>query len=523
MRITVLTLFPDFFTGPLSTSMVERAIRSGGLSVELVDFRHHGKGVHRQVDDAPFGGGPGMVLMAEPLATALEPLADSHRIYLSPAGRPLDQAAIDRFASIEHLTILCGRYEGVDQRVIDQFIDEEVSLGDFVLTGGEVAAAAIIEGIARLLPGVVGNPGSLASESFRQGFLEEPHYTRPSVFRGHAVPDVLLSGDHARIDDWRQQQRRERTARLRPDLMGISIDPDAVVIREDVPGSPFPAHLMYVETWDGLYAPVGLRYPAGEGPFPLILLALGNGGGGMAWIREAISNRGYIMDRLLEAGYACAWLRYRTEVELGYHQGGPLVRDMRQGRELFNRSPLEYEDEIAIIEHVKTLPSIDPDRIGLIGVSHGGEMVLKITSEYHGVAAAVASEPASHEFLALTPDETAFVNPETKLRNIEDMQMGEVEKVRSRIDRDVAHARIVPCQTPILVMGRDSDHLQGIFRTSYELLAEADKDVEWVSFDHPLHGYIYPLRGTDGQYPSDPMADEAIATVVEFLNRRLGS
>jgi len=501
--------------------MVERAIGSGVLTVELLDFRQYGKGSHRQVDDAPFGGGPGMVLMAEPLAAALEPLADSHRIFLSPAGRPLDQAKIDRFAAIDHLTILCGRYEGVDQRVIDQFIDEEVSLGDFVLTGGEVAAAAIIEGVARLLPGVVGNPGSVESESFRQGLLEEPHYTRPAEFRGVPVPAVLLSGDHVRIENWRLQQRRERTARLRPDVMGISLDPEAVVIEEEVPGSPFPAHLMYVETWDGLYTPIGLRYPAGNGPFPLILLASGNGGGGMAWIREAISNRGYIMDRLLEAGYACAWLRYRTEVELGYHNGGPLVRDIRQGRELFNRSPLEYEDEIAVIEYLKTLSSIDPDRIGLVGMSHGGEMVLKIISEYHGVAVAVASEPASHEFLALTPDNTAFVNPETNLRNIEAMEMGEVDKVRSRIDLEVAGARIAPCQTPILIMGRETDHLQGIFRTSYELLAEAGKDVEWVSFDHPLHGYIYPLRRADGQYPPDPVADEAIAAVIGFLNRRL--
>ena len=122
---------------------------------------------------------------------------------------------------------------------------------------------------------------------------------------------------------------------------------------------------MYVETWDGLYAPIGLRKPEGDGPFPTILLASGNGGEGMRWIRDAVRNRGYTMDRLVDAGYACAWLRYRTEVELGYNNGGKLVRDMRQGREMFNRSPLEYEDEIAIIEHVKTLTYVDPDRIGL--------------------------------------------------------------------------------------------------------------------------------------------------------------
>ncbi|MDP3984856.1 MAG: prolyl oligopeptidase family serine peptidase, partial [Acidimicrobiia bacterium] len=264
-----------------------------------------------------------------------------------------------------------------------------------------------------------------------------------------------------------------------------------------------------------------LRVPEGEGPFPVILLASGNGGGGMTWIRDAVTNRGYIMDRLLTAGYACAWLRYRTEVELGYNNGGRLVQDIRQGRGLLNRSPLEYEDEIAVIEHLKTLPFIDPDRVGLVGMSHGGEMVLKITSEYHGAAVAVAAEPAAHEFLALTPDHTATVNPATQLRNIEEMQMAEVEKVRSRIDRQLAASRISTIDTPILVMGRKTDHLQGIFRTTYELLAEAGKDVEWVSYDHPRHGYIYPVRVADGSYPPDPIADEAIDCVIRHLDKYL--
>lgn len=299
------------------------------------------------------------------------------------------------------------------------------------------------------------------------------------------------------------------------------IDPEHVVLVEDVPGSAYPVHLMYVETWDGLYAPIGLRYPDGDGPFPVVLLASGNGGGGMAWIRDNVRNRGYIMERLLEAGYACAWLRYRTEVELGYNDGGPLVRDMRQGRGLFNRSPLEYEDEIAIIDHLKTLPTIDADRVGLVGMSHGGEMVLKITSEYHGAAVGVASEPAAHEYLALTPDDTAFVDDRTGLRNIEGMQMEEVAKVRSRIDMDVASGRIAGIRTPILVMGRDDDHLQGIFRTTYELLAEAGKEVEWVSWDHPLHGYVYPLRGADGAYAVNGVQDEAIDGVIAYLDRYL--
>jgi hypothetical protein len=261
------------------------------------------------------------------------------------------------------------------------------------------------------------------------------------------------------------------------------LDPEHIVVTESVAGSDVPVELMYVEVWDGLYAPIGVRKPAGEGPFPIVLLASGNGGGGMAWVRDAVANRGYIMEALLAAGFACAWLRYRSEVELGYHEGGKLVRDIRQGRDLF------------------------------------GEMVLKITSEYQGVAAAVASEPAAHEFLALTPDDTAFVSEETHLRNIEGMQMSDVDKVRARIDEPVARARIATIDTPILVMGREDDHLQGIFRTSYDLLAEMGKDVEWVSYDHPIHGYVYPVRGADGEYEVDDVQRSAIAAMVGFLSK----
>ena len=300
-----------------------------------------------------------------------------------------------------------------------------------------------------------------------------------------------------------------------------TIDPEHVHLTEEVDGHTI--HLMYVETWDGLYTPIGMRLPEGKGPFPVVLMAAGNGGEGMRWIRNAVRNRAYTMDRLAEAGFAAVWLRYRTEVELGYNNGGKLVRDKRQGREMFNRSPLEYEDEIAVIEYLKTLPFIDGDRVGLIGMSHGGEMTLKIASEYHGVAAAVASEPASHEFLALNPDNTAFVNEETKLRNIENMQMAEVEKVRRRIDMDLAKARIAPIDTPFLVMGRDEDHLQGIFRTSYDLLAEAGKDAEWVSYDHDYHGYVFPIRGEDGNYILNDVQVQAIDHVIGWLKTRLNA
>lgn len=219
MRISVVTIFPGYFGDPLSMGMVARAIERGALEVDPIDLRQWGTGVHRAVDDAPFGGGPGMVMSPGPLARALDTVPESHRVFLTPAGAPLTQIHLDRWARIDHLTLVCGRYEGVDERIIEHMIDEEVSLGDFVLAGGEAAAVAVIEGVARLLPGVLGNPRSIESESFRGGQLEEPVYTRPAEFRGWRVPEVLLSGDHGKIEEWRRQQRAERTKLRRPDLL----------------------------------------------------------------------------------------------------------------------------------------------------------------------------------------------------------------------------------------------------------------------------------------------------------------
>lgn len=212
-------MFPGYFVGPLQTSIVGRAIEEGALAVEVMDLREHGVGKHRQLDDAPFGGGAGMVMMIEPLAASLEPLSETQRVLFTPSGSPMTQATLDRWADLDEITLVCGRFEGVDQRVVDRFIDEEVSLGDYVLAGGEVAAAAVIEGIARLIPGVVGNPESTTRESFRNGLLEEPVYTRPAEFDGMTVPDILLSGDHGRIEQWRAEQRLRRTKDRRPDLL----------------------------------------------------------------------------------------------------------------------------------------------------------------------------------------------------------------------------------------------------------------------------------------------------------------
>ncbi len=215
----MISIFPELFTAHLETSLVGKARAEGLVEVVLHDLREHGTGPHRQVDDAPFGGGPGMVLAVEPLAAALDPLAGTRRVLFSAAGRRLVQADLDRWALLEEVTLVCGRYEGVDERVAEHLVDEEVSLGDFVMLGGEVAALAVIEGVVRLLPGVVGNPESVLTESFRDGLLEEPQYTRPAEFRGWRVPEVLLSGDHGRIAEWRERQRRARTSERRPDLL----------------------------------------------------------------------------------------------------------------------------------------------------------------------------------------------------------------------------------------------------------------------------------------------------------------
>ena len=218
MRIHVISMFPRFFDSPLATGLVAKAREDGVVDVDVIDLREHGRGVHRRLDDAPYGGGPGMVMMIEPLAAALDPLAHTRRILLTPAGKPLAQDDLDRWAQLDAITLVCGRYEGVDERVAEHLVDEEISLGDFVLMGGEAAALAVIEGVVRLVPGVIGNPESAVGESFRDGLLEEPHYTRPAEFRGWEVPAILLSGDHGKVAEWRREQRRRRTAERRPDL-----------------------------------------------------------------------------------------------------------------------------------------------------------------------------------------------------------------------------------------------------------------------------------------------------------------
>ena len=229
MKFSVITMFPEFFDSPLEVSLVGRARQGGIVDVDVVALRQYGLGRHQKLDGAPFGGGAGLVMRVEPLAAALEPVQSSHKVLLSAAGHRLTQAALDRLAELEHVTLVCGRYEGVDERAAEHLVDEEISLGDYVLLGGEVGALAIIEGVVRLLPGVVGNPESVVNESFRDGLVEEPQYTRPAVFQGWEVPEVLLSGDHQRVAGWRRAERERRTRERRPDLweeLAIDEDPE---------------------------------------------------------------------------------------------------------------------------------------------------------------------------------------------------------------------------------------------------------------------------------------------------------
>lgn len=236
MRIDVISIFPDMIEQFAAHSLLGKARDDGVFALRVLDLRSVAVDPHRSVDDSPFGGGPGMVLAPEPIfetverAGAMRPL-----ILLSPAGRRLDQRTVDELASGDGFSLLCGRYEGVDERVRSALVDDEISVGDYVLAGGEVAAMVVLEAVVRLLPGVMGNAASGADDSFRGGLLGHPQYTRPAEYRGMTVPDVLRSGDHARVERWRRAQALARTCESRPDLIaargGLS-DADVALLEE---------------------------------------------------------------------------------------------------------------------------------------------------------------------------------------------------------------------------------------------------------------------------------------------------
>jgi len=236
VRVDVFTLFPGFFDGPLAASLLGRARERGLLDVRLHDPREWTTDRHRTVDDTPFGGGAGMVMMPEPLFAAVEATGPPRPLFLlSAAGRPFDQAMAGELARHEGFSLLCGRYEGVDQRVADHLCDGELSVGDYVLAGGEAAALVVVEAVARLLPEVMGNEASAGEESFADGLVEYPQYTRPAEFRGWEVPAVLRSGDHARIARWRLAEALRRTRERRPDLLerrGLC-DAERALVEED--------------------------------------------------------------------------------------------------------------------------------------------------------------------------------------------------------------------------------------------------------------------------------------------------
>ncbi len=222
MRIDVLTIFPELVGGFATHSLLGRAVASGQVDLRVHDLRDATTDVHRTVDDAPFGGGAGMVLRPEPIMETIEAVDPPRPVLaLGPGGTTFDQATARRLSDGDGLTLICGRYEGVDQRVLDHVVDEEVSIGDYVLAGGEVAALVVVEAVTRLLPGVMGNRDSAVDESFADGLLEYPQYTRPSSYRGWEVPEVLRSGDHARIARWRRAQSLRRTLDRRPDLVDV--------------------------------------------------------------------------------------------------------------------------------------------------------------------------------------------------------------------------------------------------------------------------------------------------------------
>jgi len=219
LKINILTLFPEMFSGFFDESIMKRAIKNKLIEVNLINIRDYANDKHQIVDDSPFGGGPGMVLKIEPLSKALELLKNSKVIYTSPQGKTLNQKIVNELFQEKEISIIAGRYEGIDERIIEKYVDMEISIGDFVLTGGEIPTMVIIDAVSRLIPGVLGNKASYEEDSFYNGLLDHPQYTRPAIYENKKVPDILLSGNHAKIDEWRLKQSLKRTKQRRPDLL----------------------------------------------------------------------------------------------------------------------------------------------------------------------------------------------------------------------------------------------------------------------------------------------------------------
>ena len=223
LRFDIVSIFPGMFESPFADSIIQRAWEEGLLDLRVHDLRDYSLNKHRKVDDTPFGGGVGMVMNVEPIARVIaaikKEVPETRTILLSPGGRPFDQEKAWELSRLPSLTLICGRYEGIDERVRLHFVDEEISIGDYVLTGGEIPAMVLVEAISRLVPGVLGDPESVVEESFTDGLLEYPQYTRPRDYQGFKVPEILVSGDHKKIRDWQKAEALKKTARVRPDLL----------------------------------------------------------------------------------------------------------------------------------------------------------------------------------------------------------------------------------------------------------------------------------------------------------------
>lgn len=219
MKINILTLFPGMFSGFINESIMKKAIEKNLIEVNLINIRDYANNKHNVVDDYPFGGGPGMLMKPEPLFAALEPFRNTKVIYMSPQGKVYDQECAKRLLAEPEITIIAGHYEGIDERVIEEFVDEEISIGDYVLTGGELPAMVVIDAVSRMIPGVINNAESFINDSFYNGLLDAPHYTRPAEFMGRKVPEVLMSGHHANIKKWQMKEAIKRTLQRRPDLI----------------------------------------------------------------------------------------------------------------------------------------------------------------------------------------------------------------------------------------------------------------------------------------------------------------
>ena len=227
MIFNILTLFPEMFEGFLRTSIIGRSVENNLLDVNLINIRDFSEDKHKSVDDAPYGGGPGMVMTPQPLRDAIESVnKDSHIVFLTPKGRPLDQKKVIDISIRENVTLICGHYEGIDQRIIDTYVDEEISIGDYVLTGGELGAMVVVDSVTRLLPEVLGDEDSYKEDSHYNGLLDHPHYTRPQNFDGMEVPKVLLSGHHEKIEQWRLEQSIINTYKKRSDLIDKKLNSD---------------------------------------------------------------------------------------------------------------------------------------------------------------------------------------------------------------------------------------------------------------------------------------------------------